>query len=104
MIKCIFHSEDGSKKTYVAAFETAEAASEFEEWLNTGGFRRFSMDIIEEYQRPTIDDRGGSPDNSFHCANCKSLFDMGESYPSDTFCSSDCYFHYHYPEDCDDEV
>jgi hypothetical protein len=67
--------------------------------------------MIAFYERPTLDDRGGSPSNSFHCANCDVLFDMGSEYPQDTFCCSHCYNHYQ-GDDCpfecqdckDDEV
>ena len=47
------------------------------------------------YEREIFDDEDGSPDNSFHCANCDALFDMGNLYPQDTFCCSHCYYRYH---------
>ena len=68
-------------------------------------------DPYETFQRPMLDDRAGSPDNSFHCANCDGLFDKGNVYPQDTFCCSHCYNRHQGDEcagecqDCkDDEV
>lgn len=48
--------------------------------------------LVGSFKRPILDDRFGSPSNSFHCPNCDALFDMGGHYPVDTFCCSHCYF------------
>jgi len=58
--------------------------------------------VVAKYQRPVLDDRGGSPDNSYRCGNCFALFDKGGSYPEDTFCCSHCYHRYH-GDECPEE-
>ena len=44
--KCVFYAEDDSHKKYVAAFRNERLAQKFQsDWLDVGGFLRFSMDI-----------------------------------------------------------
>jgi hypothetical protein len=52
MIKVTFTAEDGYK-TYSACFSSMRLVTMFEErWQNTGGFRRFGMDIHGKTTEP----------------------------------------------------
>jgi hypothetical protein len=54
------------------------------------------------FQNKILDDRFGSPSNSYHCPTCDALFDKGSSYPEDTFCCTHCFNQYH-GEKCEGE-
>jgi hypothetical protein len=46
LIECSFYAEDGSDNKYVGAFRSERQAIAFRtNWLDVGGFLRFSMDI-----------------------------------------------------------
>ena len=87
-----------SKENYPVIFEGDE--DEGDVFNDDGSFTQEFINYVgkltpelSEWQMPILEENG-SPDNSYHCANCEALFDMGNSYPQDTFCCSHCYHRY----------